>query len=39
MIIIIIIITIVTMIIIIALQRFNAVCVLGCFDGKQDDVD
>ena len=23
----------------IALQRFNAVCVLGCFGGKQDDVD
>ena len=23
----------------VALQRFNAVCVLGCFGGKQDDVD
>ena len=23
----------------VALQRFNAVCVLVCFGGKQDDVD
>ena len=23
----------------VALQRFNAVCVLGCFGGKQDDVE
>ena len=23
----------------VALQRFNAVSVLGCFGGKQDDVD
>ena len=23
----------------VALQRFNAVCILGCFGGKQDDVD
>ena len=23
----------------VALQRFNTVCALGCFGGKQDDVD